>query len=319
MKLPGKGMSWKDFGKKLKNEYKRDNVKDSAAALTYFGVLALFPFLLFLVTVGGLVIRPEQIQALTGQLGTVAPGEAVGLIERQLQSLVQSSSGGLLTIGLLGALWAASNGIAALMRALNTMYDVEESRPGWKVRLIAIGMTVLTAAIGICAALVAIAAPAVAQAVGGPLGAAITWLRLPIAGLIMMFVWALLYWALPDAQQKFKFITPGSVIGVLIWVAASWGFSVYVRNFGNYDATYGALGGVIVMLLWMWISAQALLLGAEINAILEHESPEGKRRGAKSREDTGASITGETDRTSERRQPPPARPVTRTPERPPIH
>jgi len=319
MKLPGKGMSWKEFGTKLKNEYKRDNVNDSAAALTYFGVLALFPFLLFVVTLGGLVIRPEQIQALTGELATVAPGEAVGLMQNQLTSVASSSSGGLLTVSILGALWAASGGIAALMRALNTMYDVEEGRPFWKVRLIAIGTTLLTAVIAITAALVAIAAPAVAHAIGGPLGTAIEWLRLPVAGLFMMFLWAVLYWALPDVEQKFKFITPGSIVGVVIWVAASWGFSVYVRNFGKYDATYGTLAGVIVMLLWMWISAQVLLIGAEINAILEHESPEGKRRGAKRMADKGVSAVGESERAPERRQPPPARPVPGGPEGPTLH
>src|SRR5690606_12844882 len=128
------------------------------------------------------------------------------------------------------------------------------------------------AAFTLVAALAAVAAPAIADAIGGPAATAITWRRLPVAGLLMMFVWAVLYWALPDVQQRFRFLTPGAVVGVLIWLVASWGFSLYARNFGSYDATYGALGGVIVMLLWMYISATALLLGAEINAILEHAS-----------------------------------------------
>ncbi len=311
MKLPGKGMSWKDFGKKLKNEYKRDNINDSAAALTYFFVLALFPFLLFLVALTGVVMRPEQVTGLVTELATVAPEDAVGLIEGQLQSVVQSSSGGLLTFGIVAALWAASGGINALIRALNTVYDVEETRPFWKVRPLAIGMTIVTAVIAVAAALIAVAAPAAAAAVGGPLGTAITWLRLPVAGLLMMFVWALLYWALPDVEQKFKFLSPGAIVGVVIWVSASWAFSLYVKNFGSYDATYGALGGVIVMLLWMWISSQVLLLGAEINAILEHESEEGKRAGAKKQSDTGASRKGEEGRMP--RQPPPARPPSEEP------
>jgi len=305
MKLPGKGMSWRDFGRKLKAEYERDEVQDAAAALTYWGVLALFPFVLFLVALGGLVIDPQQIEALVRELSTVAPQEAVGLIESRLQSLVATPAGGLLTLGLLGALWSASSGIAALIRALNKMYDVRESRPGWKVRLLAIGVTLFAAAFALAAALVAVAAPAVANAIGGPAATAIDWLRLPVAGLLMMFVWAVLYWALPDVEQRFRFITPGSVVGVLIWMAASWGFSVYVRNFGSYDATYGALGGVIVLLLWMWISAQALLLGAEINAILEHESAEGKRRGARRLAERGESRVPGEGRGEETPPPPP--------------
>jgi membrane protein len=102
-----------------------------------------------------------------------------------------------------------------------------------------------------------------------------------VAGLLMMFLWALLYYALPNVKQRFKFITPGSVVGVVIWVIASWAFSQYVANFGKYDANYGAIGGVIVLLLWMWISAQVILLGAEINAIIEHRSPDGKSPGQK--------------------------------------
>lgn len=287
MRLPGKGMSWKTFGKRLKAEYKDDAINDRAAALTYFGVLALFPFILFLVALGGLFIDPTQIQSLVQQLATVAPQEAVSLIEGRLQSLAQSTSGGLLGLSIVGAIWAASNGVAALIRALNRMYDVEESRPGWKVRGLAILVTLFAAAFTLAATLVAVAAPAVANSIGGPVGTAVNWLRLPVAGLVVMFVWAVLFWALPDAKQRFKFLTPGAVVGVLIWVAASWGFSVYVRNFGSYDATYGALGGVIVMLLWMYISAQALLLGAEINSVIEHASEEGKAPGEKERGEGG--------------------------------
>ncbi|HET9452575.1 MAG TPA: YihY/virulence factor BrkB family protein, partial [Aggregicoccus sp.] len=124
-----------------------------------------------------------------------------------------------------------------------------------------------------------VATPALAGWLGEPLGTVVQWLRLPVAGLLMMFLWACLYYFLPDVEQKFKFLTFGSIVGVLLWVIASWGFSKYVANFGSYDANYGALGGVIVMLMWLWISAQVILLGAEINAILEHKSAEGKSPG----------------------------------------
>ena len=278
MVLPGKGMGWKEFFKTLKNEYSRDKVSDVAGALTFFGVLALFPFLLFLVSLASVLIDPAKAQVLIRELSRVAPKEVATILGERLQALAASDNVGLLTVGALGAIWAASGGIVALMTALNTVYGVEETRPFWKVRGLAILSTLVAALISIISAAVAVATPAIANKLGGPFPTLVTWLRLPLAGVLMMFLWALLYYALPDVKQKFKFITPGSVVGVVIWLLASWGFSLYVANFGSYDANYGAIGGVIVMLMWMWISAQVILLGAEINAILEHRSPRGSRR-----------------------------------------
>ncbi len=282
MVLPGKGMKWSTFFKDLKNEYKRDKVGDVAGSLTFFGVLALFPFLLFLVSLASVIIDPHQAQALIQQLSQVAPPDVTNILSERINSLAESNSVGLLTVGAIGAIWSASSGIVSLMNALNTAYGVEEGRPFWKVRGVAILATLVSAVIFILAAVAAVAAPSIGKALGEPFSTLFTWLRLPVAGMLMMFIWALLYWGLPDVEQKsFKFITPGSVIGVIIWVIASWGFSKYVSNFGKYDANYGAIGGVIVLLLWMWITAQVILLGAEINAILEHRSPDGKPPGGK--------------------------------------
>ncbi|WP_224360495.1 YihY/virulence factor BrkB family protein [Hyalangium versicolor] len=279
MVLPGKGMGWKEFFKNLKNEYSRDKISDVAGALTFFGVLAIFPFLLFLVSLASVIIDPAQAQVLIHQLAQVAPREVVSILGERLQALAASKNVGLLTVGGLGAIWAASGGMVALMTALNTVYGVEDKRPFWKVRGIAILVTLFTAVFSILAAAVAVATPPLAQKIGGPFPTLVTWLRLPVAGLLMMFLWAVLYYALPDVKQRFKFITPGSAVGVVVWLIASWGFSVYVTNFGSYDANYGAIGGVIVLLMWMWISAQVILVGAEINAIIEHRSPEGKSPG----------------------------------------
>jgi membrane protein len=281
MVMPGKGMSWKEFFKALKNEWTRDKVSDTAGALTFFGVLALFPFLLFLVSLASVIIDPAQAETLINQLSKVAPKEVVTILGDRIHALAENNSVGLLTVGGLGAVWAASGGVVALMSALNTTYGVQESRPFWKVRGIALLTTLGAAVLSIIAAALAVAAPAVADKLGEPFSTLIVWLRLPFAGMVMMFVWAMLYYLLPDVKQNFKFITPGSVVGVIIWVLASWGFSVYVANFGKYDVNYGAIGGVIVFLLWMWITSQVILLGAEINAILEHRSPEGKSPGEK--------------------------------------
>jgi membrane protein len=280
-------MSWKEFLKGLGGELSKDAVTDIAAGVTYYGALSLFPFLLFLVALASLVIAPSDAERLVDQLRTVAPGAVTEIVGERIRQLGQDQNATLVGFGALGAIWAASGGVMALMRALNTAYDVREGRPFWKVRGIALLMTVVAGALALIAALVAVATAPLADRLGGPLGLAIGWLRLPIAGIIMMFLWALLYWVLPDVEQKFKFITPGSVGGVVLWVIASWGFSKYVAHFGSYDKTYGALGGVIVLFLWMWISALVMLVGAEVNAFIEHRSPEGKRQGAKSQADTG--------------------------------
>jgi membrane protein len=272
-------MSWKEIFTELKNEYKADNVSNVAGAVTFFAVLAVFPFLLFLVALASIIIDPAQAEVLIQELGRVAPEAATQIIGQRLKDLAAGDNVGLLTVGALGAIWAASGGVVALMDALNTVYDVEESRPFWKVRGIAILVTIGGALLSILASLAMVGMPAVAKWLGEPLGTVVMWLRLPFAGILMMLVWALIYYFLPDVKQSFRFITPGSVVGVVVWLIASWGFSVYVRNFGSYDANYGALGGVIVMLLWMWISSQVILLGAEINAVLEHKSPEGKGPG----------------------------------------
>jgi membrane protein len=148
---------------------------------------------------------------------------------------------------------------------------------------------VVSGVLALVAGFVAVALGPIGAAIGGPIGALMAWLRLPIAGLLMMLLWALAYYVLPDVQQRFKFITPGSVVGVIVWVVASYGFSKYVSNFGSYDKTYGSLGGVIVLLLWMWISSLVVIGGAEVNAFIEHRSPEGKRQGAKSLRDAGTT------------------------------
>ncbi|ADO71343.1 YihY/virulence factor BrkB family protein [Stigmatella aurantiaca] len=291
MVFPGKGMSWKEFFKSLKDEYTRDKVGDVAGALTFSAILAIFPFLLFLVSLASVIIDPAQAEQLIQELARVAPKEVVTILGDRLHALAASNNVGLLTLGGVGAVWAASGGMVALMTALNTAYGVEESRPFWKVRGVALLVTLVTAAISILAAAAAVVTPALAEKVGGPFPTLVTWLRLPVAGVMMMFVWALLYYALPDVQQRFRFITPGSVAGVLIWLLASWGFSQYVANFGSYDANYGAIGGVIVLLMWMWISSQVILVGAEINAILEHRSPEGKSPGQKELGEAGPTVT----------------------------
>ncbi|WP_240486712.1 YihY/virulence factor BrkB family protein [Hyalangium minutum] len=260
----------------MRQEWKRNKLSDAAAALTFYGVLSLFPFLLFIVALAGLVIQPAQAQALIGALGREVPPAFSQLPYAQLAQLTSGPSRGLLTFSALTAVWSATAGVVSLMTALNTAYGVTESRPRRKVYGIALGMMLAGAILALLAGLVAVATPLLALRLGAPWTTLAGWLRLPLAALLMMILWATLYSVLPDSRQRFKFMTPGSVIGVLVWLAASLGFSFYVSHFGTFGVTYGALGGIIVLLLWMWISSLALLLGAEINAVLARQRSEEK-------------------------------------------
>ncbi|WP_437305662.1 YihY/virulence factor BrkB family protein [Sorangium sp. So ce388] len=289
MHLPGKEIPWKDFLNDIKQEWVKDKVDTVAAALAFFGVLAIFPFLLFAVALAGLVIDPAESARLISELYRVAPPAVANILGERLHALTEGQSPGLLTVGALGAVWAASGGVIALMDALNSAYGVEDSRSFLKRRGISLLVTLGGAVLLAIASALTVAAPAVAEHLG-PFGTLLLWLRVPVSALIVMAVLATLYYVLPDVEQTFKFITPGSVVAVVIWVIASLGFSFYVSRFGSYEVSYGALGGVIVLLLWSWISSMAVLLGAEINAIIEHRSPDGKRTGAKDASDTGADV-----------------------------
>jgi membrane protein len=277
---PDRVEKWKGILGRLRRDWKLNKLSDAAAALTFYGVLSLFPFLLFIVALAGLVIQPAQVQALIGELGREVPQAFSRIPSAQLAELTSRPSKGLLTFSALAAVWSATAGVVSLMKALNTAYGVTEGRPRWKVYGIALGMMLAGAVLALLAGLVAVAAPALATRLGQPWTALAGWLRFPLAALLMMMLWATLYSVLPDARQKFKFIMPGSVVGVLVWLAASLGFSFYVSHFSSFGITYGALGGIIVLLLWMWISSLALMLGAELNAVLARQRPEESLRRA---------------------------------------
>jgi membrane protein len=290
MLLPGKGISWKVFLLDLKREWVKDQVDTVAAALAFFGMLALFPFLIFAVSLAGLIIDPAQASTLISQLYQVAPRAVADILSDRIRVLTTTGqSPGLLTAGALGAIWAASGGVTALMGALNTAYGVEDRRPLWKRRGLAILVTLGAALLVTVASAIAVATPAIAGYFG-PLAPLILWARLPVSALIVALVLAVLYYVLPDVEQEFRFITPGSLVAVALWLLASLGFSFYVRRFGSYEVSYGALGGTVIFMLWMWISSMAVILGAEINAIIEHRTPEGKQAGAKSMKDTGPDV-----------------------------
>jgi membrane protein len=279
-------MAWpgtRTFVKKLAAEWTHDALGDTAATLAYYGMLALFPFLLFVVALVGLFLDPGNVRTLVSQFAAVAPPQVSQILGQQLESLLGGPHTSLLTVGALSSAWVVAGGISALMLALDRCYDLKETRPFWKTRALAVGSTVVAGLASVLAVLVMFAVPALGRWVGGWLGTLILWLRFPIAGLIMLALWAYFYWALPNAHPRFQLVSAGSIVGVILWLVASWGFSEYVRHFGRYQATYGALGGFIVLMVWMWASSLALLLGAEINKILTPQeklqrSPTGEKR-----------------------------------------
>jgi len=270
------GGSWWAAVKRTVREFQVDNLKDWAAALTYYSVLSIFPALVVLVSLIGLAGR-STIQTLLDNLGQVAPGSVNQILEGAIRSLQQTrgSAGVLALVGLAAALWSASNYIAAFMRASNAIYDVPEGRPVWKTLPIRIAITVIVMVLLAASAVAVVATGGLADRIGRLLGlgsAVVTvWdiVKWPVLLLVISFMFALLYWASPNAKQGFRWVTPGGILAVVVWVAASVAFALYVANFSSYNKTYGSLASVIIFLVWLWLSNTAILLGAELNAELE--------------------------------------------------
>jgi membrane protein len=272
--LPGR--SWWAAVKRTIREFRVDNLSDWAAALTYYGVLSIFPALLVLVSLIDLAGR-GTIRTLLDNLGQVAPGSVNQILATAIKNLqaTRGSAGVLALVGLAVALWSASGYIAAFMRASNAIYDVPEGRPIWKTLPIRLGVTVVVMVLLAVSAVAVVATGGVADRLGRLLGigsAAVTaWniLKWPVLLLVVSFMFALLYWASPNARQGFRWVTPGGILAVVVWVLASVAFAIYVANFGSYNKTYGSLASVIIFLVWLWLSNTAILLGAELNAELE--------------------------------------------------
>ncbi|MFT7838590.1 YihY/virulence factor BrkB family protein [Saccharothrix sp. BKS2] len=268
--------SWWAVLKRTAKEFNDDNLTDWAAALTYYSVLSLFPGLLLLTSVLGL-LGPNATQTIVDCLDVLGPGEAKTFIEDAIRNLQQSRASGLLAIvGLVTALWSASGYVGAFMRAANSIYDVEEGRPFWKVVPLRLGLTVGVVVLLALTALGVTLTGGVAQWLGDLLGLGSTFVTVwdiakwPVLFLLAGAAVGLLFWASPNVRQpSFLWITPGGLLAVLAWVAASTGFALYVANFASYNKTYGSLAGVIIFLVWLWISNLMLLLGAELDAELE--------------------------------------------------
>jgi membrane protein len=269
--------SWLGVLKRTGKEFSADNLTDWAAALTYYGVLAIFPALIALVSILGLV-GTSATQPLLDNLGQVAPGPAKDILTGAVGGLQRSrgAAGLLFFVGIGAAIWSASGYVGAFMRASNAIYEVEEGRPFWLKRPVQLAVTIVMLILLALSAVAVVITGGLATQVGNLVGAgsaAVTvWdiAKWPVLLLVVALMFSILYWAAPNVRQPgFRWLTPGGITAVVVWLLASAAFAFYVANFSSYNKTYGTLGGVIAFLVWLWISNLAVLFGAELNAELE--------------------------------------------------
>lgn len=282
-----RGMSPVLLFKKALKDFLDDDMTTYASALSYQVFFSLFPFIIFLVALLGFLNLSSFFEWLREQAQLLLPAEAMDQVNQVIDGL-QEPQGGLLSLGVIIAIWSASAAVRATMNALNVAYDISESRPAWKLYPLSILYTIGLAAMMILAAVLLVVGPQAIQWLAQWIGmeqifvTLWAWLRWPAALFLLTLVVATVYYVAPDAKQEFRFITPGAAFAVIVWILASVGFNYYVSNFGDYNATYGSIGTIIVLLLYFFISAAVMLFGAEINATIEHYSPEGKNPGEKS-------------------------------------
>jgi membrane protein len=271
--------SWMGVLRRTAKQFQEDNLSDWAAALTYYGILSLFPGLLVMVSALGLFGK-STTQSMVDNVGQLTPGPAREILAQAVANLQQArGAAGLLgVIGLLGALWSASGYISAFMRAANAIYDVPEGRPIWKTIPVRLGLTVVTGVVLAASVLTVVLTGRFAEQLGKVFGVGAVAVRVwdiakwPVLLCAIALLIALLYWAAPNARQGgFRWISPGSALAVVIWLIISGLFALYVANFASYNKTYGTLGGVIAFLVWLWLSNIAVLLGAEFDAELARE------------------------------------------------
>ena len=300
------GIGWKDLAKRVYAETTDDDVFGRAAQLSYYFLLALFPALLFLTSLLGYFAgNDSQLRSsLFGYLSTVLPGDASKLISDTVNDVTNSSGGGKLSFGIFATLWAASNGMGAISESLNAAYDLKETRSWWKVRLIAVGLTLALSFLIISSLVLVLYGHDLADVVAGKFGLgaafALTWkvVQWPIVLAFVLLAFALIYYFAPDAHdQDWKWITPGAVVGVLLWLLISFAFKAYLSFFNSYSATYGSLGAVIILMLWFYFTGISILVGGEINSEIENEmakqgAPDAKEKGEKAPDagkDSGAA------------------------------
>lgn len=293
LRLP---VSSREFWRDLRSEIEEDRIDNGAATLAFYFLLAIFPAMIFLLSLLPYVPLQNLDTAVTDFLGQAMPPQAAVLVMQTVRKIVEEDRGSLLSFGLIGTLWAASTGIYAVMQQLNITYDVKESRSYIKCRLIALGLLFLFSLLIIGTFGLIVAGGELQDWLSHSLGwnklllaafAALRWLLI-IAMALLSF--AVIYYFGPDVEQEFRFITPGSVAGTIVIIATTLLFNWYVANFSDYNATYGSLGAAIILMLWLYVMGLVLLLGSEVNALIEHYHPHGKEKGEKQKDSQSTQI-----------------------------
>src|SRR5215213_10252004 len=271
--------SWKDTLKRTLMEFKEDKLNHWGAALTYYAVLSLFPALLVMVSLVGLFANPERVtKVLTDTVSELGPESAAKTFQGPIESITanRGTAGIMLIVGVLSALWAASGYVSAFSDACNSIYEVEEGRPFWKLKPLQLVVTLVLILLAAMVALALVLSGPIVGALGGALGISDSVLTVwrvakwPAMVVLVLVIFGVLYYATPNARVSgLRWVSGGAVIALVVWIVASVAFAFYASNFGSYDKTYGALGGVVVFLLWLWITNLAILLGAEFNAETE--------------------------------------------------
>ncbi len=280
-------LSWTEILKRTTREIVADDVVNLAAQQAYYFFFALFPALLTLISIASFFPVANLVDQIVQQLGRFAPPEVLTIITDQVREISQSKQGGVLTFAFLLTLWSSSGAMVSIISTLNAAYDITEGRRLWKVRLIALCLTIGMAFFILVSMALVIAGPTLAEHLANSLrlGAAFKWtwwiLQWPLVFAFVATGIGLVYYFAPDAEQDWVWITPGSVLATLLWVVVSLAFKLYLAYFGDYNETYGTLGAFIVVLTWFYLSGLAILIGAELNAEIEHASPYGKDPGEK--------------------------------------
>ncbi len=290
------GLSLRELSRRLWRESLSDELLGRAAQLSYYVLLALFPALIFLTALMGVFSVENYMPQLMGYLRQVLPNDALSMVERFLRQVTEGSGTNILSLGGLGALWASSSGMTAIMDALNVVYGVKtDSRPFWRVRLTAIALTVGLAGFVILSLTLVLYGPSIGAWIADLVGLGrvftLTWnlLQWPVVASVMLFVVGVIYYVCPDIHQDWRWVSPGSVFAVVMWLVVSMGFKVSVDHFGDYNKVYGSIAGVIVLMLWFYWSGMVLLLGGEINAEIEHAATERQQTAGETSENRQAA------------------------------
>jgi membrane protein len=287
-------LGWGQILARTAKESYVDDLPSLAAQLAYYFFLSLFPALLFLISLASFFPVTNLIDEVVKYLGRVAPPDVIAFLLDQIRKISESDDSGILTFAFIFTIWSSSNALVSVISTLNSAYDVQESRPWWKTRLIALALTVGLALFILVSFALIIAGPQLAEAAAESFGFGRvfvrTWaiLQWPVVFALVVTGIGIIYYYAPDALQEWVWITPGAVFATVLWILISLGFKLYLANWGNYNETYGALAGVIILLLWFYLSGLAILVGAELNAEIEHASPYGKAPGEKAPGGKGA-------------------------------